>query len=224
MPDSRRVASEDALLRVDSLREVYRINEIYLSNLKSVMDSDRKASPPSELNDSDLHIDANSILPRSQEEASFAKIMEEREKFNISVLSKMAAEGMLLLPVSDEGVVTPDSRDSYKVTMMIPAGATIVAVADGVVIAEYFDNTTQSYVVLLQHDNGFVSRIAGLSTPMVGQSDIVSGGEVISLAPQMKNKATSDIYVELWHNGVPVKPYDYIIGRRYDTSTSDSTS
>ena len=225
IPDSRRAASEEALLLVDSLREAYAINERYLNNLRNVMNSDRLPAdtfPAAVPVSPGLQVE--SLLPPSHEEIGFTKIMQEREKFNISLLSKMAAEGMLLFPVSDEGSVVADSRDSYQVRMIVPDNATIMAVADGVVIAEYFDARSRRHVLILQHDNGFVSRIAGLGNLLVGQNDIVNGGEVISLAPQIKNNAASEIFVELWHNGIPVKPYDYIIGHKYDSSPDYQSS
>lgn len=188
------------------------------------MDTDRAPADTARSLSLERVIPIDSVLPRSGEEAAFAKIMQEREKFNISVLSKMAAEGMLLFPVSDEGVVTTDSRDTYKIRMIIPDHATIMAVADGVVLAEYFDQSFGRNVIIVQHDNGFVSKISGLGSLYVGQSDQVNGGEVISAAPHLRNKSTSEICVELWHNGLPVKPYDYIFGRKYDNTLASSQS
>ncbi|MDE5843569.1 MAG: M23 family metallopeptidase [Muribaculaceae bacterium] len=224
IPDSRRAASEEALLRVDSLREAYLINEKYLNNLKNVMNSDRKVGDTLAMLPDNTEIAVESILPQSREESGLAAVMQEREKFNVSLLSKMAAEGMLLFPVSDEGIVPDDSRDSYQVRMLVPANSTIMAVADGAVIAEYFDSRSQRNVVILQHDNGFVSSIAGLGNMLVGSNDIVNGGEVISYAPHIKNRSASEIFVELWHNGLPVKPYDYIIGRKYDSRADQQFS
>lgn len=212
--ESQRAASVEAIVRLDSLQDAYIRNEVYIANILSLLDTHRKPSDSVTAVNRTLFV-SDSLLGRSAEETRFAKMMREREKFNISLLASMAAEGILLYPVCDESFISPDSRDAFEVEMQLPAGANLMALADGVIIDAYYDIRTNSYIVITQHDNGFISRIIGLGDLMVGRGDKVQGGEILCSAPRMKSKLPIKAFISLWHNGTPVKPYDYIIGHRY---------
>ena len=221
--ESQRAATENAIMRVDSLRDAYTRNEIYLANLRVLLDDTRTPSDSAAAVSRLRPLSVDSLLPRSPEEARFVAMMQDREKYNVTVRASIAAEDMLLYPVSDEGVVSQDSRDSYSAKVILPRGASVMAMADGSVIAAYFDHKLRTYVVLTQHDNGFVSRIAGLPSIMVGEGDILQGGEILCAFPRMKGGQPTAVSVSLWHNGTPVKPYEYIAGHRYRATTpSDS--
>ncbi|MDE6272089.1 MAG: M23 family metallopeptidase [Muribaculaceae bacterium] len=213
--ESQREATQEAIMKVDSLQAAYNRNAAYLTNIRSVLDTERNPSDSLTFSRTSIAFAADSLLPRSVEEARFSAMMQEREKFNIEVIASMAADGMLMYPVCDEGVASKDSRDSFTVKISVPYNASLMAIADGVVIAAYYEPAIRAYVLLTQHDNGFVSRISGIGTPMVGQGDKVNGGEIISSSPTPKSGKPSVIDISLWHNGTPVKPYEYIIGHRY---------
>lgn len=216
--ESQRAASEQALLRVDSLREAYLRNEAYVANLNEVLNTERPPRPAPRAVQGPIEISADSLLPPSVHERNFVHMMQEREKFNVAVVAPMAAEGMLFYPVTDEGIVTHDSRSSRRARVALPAGAAPMAVADGVVLASYYDPKTHSSTMLLQHDNGFVSRYSGIGSPLVEQSEMVPGGQIISLPPPGKSGRPVEVIVELWHNGVPLIPYDYISSHHSYTS------
>lgn len=218
--ESQRVATQEAIMKLDSLQAAYNRSSVYLANIRNVLDTERVPSDSLTFSRTSIAFAADSLLPRSAEEAKFAAMMQEREKFNIGVIASMAAEGMLMYPVCDEGVATKDSRDSYTVRINVPNNASLMSIADGVVIAAYYEPLIRSYVLLTQHDNGFISRISGAGNLMVGQGDKVNGGEIISAAPAPKAGKPSMVDISLWHNGTPVKPYEYIIGHRYRIPSS----
>lgn len=209
--ESQRAASEQALLRVDSIREAYQRNEAYVTNLRRILDTDRQAMEPQAVSAGvSPAIAADSLLPASPRETAFVRMMQEREKFNVSVVAPMAAEGMLFYPVTDEGIISAASRESRRACVLLPAGGSVMAVADGVVIAVYPDRSGSGYTMLLQHDNGFVSRYAGLGTPLFAESETVPGGQVLCLSPAGRSGSPSEVTVELWHDGISLKPYSYI--------------
>ncbi len=211
MRESQRAASELALLRVDSLQEAYIRNQAYVENLNRVMDIERQAVRSRTVADSARRIiPADSLLPPSAEESRFVRRMQEREKFNISVVAPMAAEGMLFYPVCDDGIVTGDSKNSLKAILNIPADASIMAMADGNVVALYYDPKRHGYTLIMQHDNGFLSRYTGLGSPLVGEADEVLGGQVLCLTPAPRNGHPAEISVELWHDAIRIPPYSYI--------------
>ena len=208
---SQRAATEQAMLRVDSVMEAYSRNEAYVANLREVFDADRtprRRDVSAEATAAGFSPD--SLMPSSPEEMRFARMMQEREKFNIAVAAPLAAEGMLLYPVSDEGIVTPESRNSTTARLILPEGTSVMAIADGAVLSVGYDRSEHGYAVIMQHDNGFVSRYAGLGSPLIGKGELVSGGQVISLAPGGGASSPPQITVEMWHDGQPLPPYRYI--------------
>lgn len=211
--ESQRAQTQEALLRVDSLRAAWMRNEAYIENINSILDSSRApVSLPAEPSAPRPAID--SLLPPSPTETSFVRMMREREKFNISVVAPLAAEGMLFYPITEEGIFAADSRESRKARIILPDGATVMAVADGVVVASFFDNNVSAYTLLLQHDNGFVSRYSSIGTPLVGEGETVTGGQALSMAPSPRGGRPSEVWIQLWHDTTPLRPYDYVSSPR----------
>lgn len=206
---SQRAASEQALLRVDSLMEAYRVNEAYMANLREVFDVNRVPEDTVAVASSAGTFSPDSLMPASAAENRFAAMMQDREKFNI-VKASIASEGMLFYPISEDGIVTSASRNAYAVRMVLPANSAVAALADGVVLASYYDPPGKGYSIIMQHDNGFVSRYSSLRSPLVKQSESVAGGKIIALSPLSPAGKASEITVELWHDGIHIKPYEFI--------------
>lgn len=211
---SQRAATENAILRVDSLLDAYNRNEAYLANLRELFNSERQPSDTMILSSNINIYSPDSLLPPSQDEKRFVKLMQEREKFNISVKASMAGEGMLFYPPASEGQPTLASRDKNALIIEIPSQAPVMAIADGAVLARYYDKTSGGYSLLIQHDNGFISRISGLGNILAVQSAPIVGGEVVALAPVQGSSSPPQVTLELWHDGVAVIPYDFISSHR----------
>lgn len=207
--ETQRAQTQEALLRVDSLRAAWMRNEAYIDNLNSILDESRAPVVlPADATDRRPEVD--SLLPPSGLETSFVRRMQEREKFNISVVAPMAAEGMLFYPVTEEGVFAADSRDSRRAGIILPDGASVMAAADGIVIAAYYDPVAASHSLLIQHDNGFVSRYSSLGSLLVGEGETVTGGQALSLPPNPRGGRPAQVWIQLWHDAVPLRPYDYV--------------
>lgn len=212
---SQRIVAQEALMRLDSLREEYNINEQYMANLQSIMGiSAVKHDSAVDANGTQYSISPDSLLPRSAVESRFVQLMQDREKFNIQTRADITAEDMLLYPISADGIVAQDSRDSFVARVILPHNAVVMAPADGHVIASYFDNKHRSFVIIIQHDKGFVSRVSGLQAVAVGEGDNILGGEALSAASPSHTNRPPEISVEIWHDGLPVKPYNFIAGRK----------
>lgn len=213
LKERERTASEEALLRLDSLRAEYEQNEAYLRNISALLDIERVPSDSLSMAMSANRLTPDSLLEPSASELKFVKQMREREKYNITVLAPLAAESMMFYPVSDEGVVAEDSRLSHQSRVILPPGSTVGAVADGTVISIEVSGLRRTIVV--QHAKGFISRYSGVASPLVGEGDAISGGQAIALAPSSTPKgAHPGIILELWHDGSPLVPYEYVNPRQ----------
>lgn len=211
MKQSERSATEDNILRLDSIFGAYAQNQDYLNNILKALDTDRTPTADSLVMTANLReMSPDSLLPPSPLERKFVNAMEERERFNISVLAPLAADGMMFSPLSDSGIFSASSRTEEKGNVILPPDESVKSVADGSILASYYSAAEGGYVVIIQHAKGFVTRIARLGSPMVSAGDAVLAGQMLALGPNPDGKGRRYVEVMMWHNGLPLIPYDYI--------------
>ncbi len=211
MKQSERSATEDNILRLDSIFGAYAQNQNYLDNILKAFDTDRTPTADSLVMTANLReMSPDSLLPPSPLERKFVNAMEERERFNISVLAPLAADGMMFSPLSDGGIFSASSRTEEKGNVVMPPDESVKCVADGSILASYYSAAEGGYVVIVQHAKGFVTRIARLGSPMVSAGDAVLAGQMLALGPNPDSKGRRYVEVMMWHNGLPLIPYEYI--------------
>ena len=210
LKQSQRSANEENLLRLDSLQEVYEQKQAYIDNYLRVIDDTRQPSDSSSMAAMETLAPEDSLMTATDLERRFVNTMEEREKFNISVLAPLAADGVGFRPIDDRGIFTADSRDSEAGTVLLPPGADIKSVADGVVLGVYYSADERGFTVLTQHKRGFVTSVSHAGRPAVGTGDEILAGQAIASGPTPDAKGRRSVTVRMWHNGLPIAPYKYI--------------
>nr|MDE6716955.1 M23 family metallopeptidase [Muribaculaceae bacterium] len=210
LKEDQRAATEENLLRLDSLHNLFETKQRYIDNYLRVLDTDRTEGDSAALNTDTVPMTADSLILPSNRERRFVARMEEQERYNISVLAPLAADGMVFSNVSDTGVFTSASKNSERAEIILPTEATVTSVAEGTVIAAYYSPPEKGYVVIIQHPRGFVTRLSHLGNPFVVMDESVSYGQVIASPPPPDRKGKSFIYIRMWHNGHPVIPYKFI--------------
>lgn len=202
--------------KLDSVKVINSIQNDYLSNIRGIfLDSLPLITPPIEdalmatPTDSVRLIPVDSILPTSETERRFAREYERRERHNLSVLSPVAAEGMVFhRPL---GAATPiagkaeNSIEERSMTLSSTASAPVATIYRGTVISTY-NEPGEGVAVVIQHPREFVSIYSGLSTVYVKPGDKVnSGARIGSLSAKQPTLTLS-----LWRNGVALDPASYI--------------
>lgn len=209
LKESERSATEESILRLDSLQQAYATNQAFIDNFLRVTDVSRTPNDSSAMAMA-RSSESGELSEASQREREFVSTMEERERFNISVLAPLAAEGLLFSPVSSDGVFTSDSRTEEEGVVILPQEEGIQAAADGSVIAVYYSLADRGYVSVLQHARGFITAYSHVGTPLAGVGDIVYAGQIIAMAPPPDAKGIRKFSVRIWHNGLPIIPYQYV--------------
>lgn len=210
MKESQRSATEVGLLRLDSLMQAYEKNEQFIRNFMTVTDTERTPGDSAKVEIVSRELASDSLSTASKLEQKFVSTMEERERFNISVLAPLAADGVSFSPITTEGVFTSASRTEQVGEVILAPDESVHSVADGTVIAIYRSGAGKGYVITVQHTRGFVTSYGGTGTPMVGQGDIVNAGQTLALAPSPDKHGARKISVRMWHNGMALVPYDYL--------------
>lgn len=205
----------NAAIRADSLEKQIRYQEIYVDNLKSIFAGERSSDSVKVIDTLIIETD-NPLLTKTEREKAFAKQYEEKEKYNLSVLSSTIApstEGTLFFkPV--KGVINKTFNpvlQQYGIEIQTSAKESILAVLDGTVISAGY-NIDDKYIIQIQHKNGFVSVYKNNSMLIKQIGDKVRTGEAIAVIEENKEKTMGDnhLYFELWFKGNAINPTDYI--------------
>lgn len=219
MKGEQRSETVESMLRLDSLESSYAANQAFIDNYFKVLDTNRTPTDSASIAPTDHELTADSLQGAGVREKQFVSQMEERERFNISVLAPLAADGLMFSPVASDGIYSEEGKLSEAPIVLLPNESGIRSVADGSVIALYYSPAERGYVIVVQHARGFVSSYTHVGTPLTSVGDAVQSGQMVALAPKPDSKGRRYITVRMWHNGVAVTPYTYI-GEQTELSNS----
>lgn len=189
----------DMAYKLDSLQERIRVSEQYTSNIATIL----SGKPVSSQIPGTPGLITDTLMPPSVLEQEFIDAYDERNRYNLSVLSPIAAEGMAFYaPVTDAPV---EVAAGTTTAVIIPAALTPVnAVYRGTVI----DVTTSAmgvYTVTIQHLNNFISIYGGLTDVLVAKGNNVRAGTPLGFGT-----SPTPLTFELWHDGTSLNPTQYI--------------
>lgn len=193
--------------RLDSANAGMAITGQYTRNILDILqDSVRYVDQPDTAFAQTLPID--SLMEASEAERSFVRRFEEEERYKLSVLAPIAADGMTFYPpVAGVEVESRVSDAGVPSVQVLPSRSTPVSAAyRGTVVSTYF-TTGRGITVVVQHPAEFVTIYSGLAETFVAKGEKVEAGSRIGVAQQDNGPLT----IELWHNGTPLQPEQYII-------------
>ena len=211
---TRRFMVQNAL-KVDSLERELQQWKIYLANLHTIL----KGENPNNLEsvpDTSLRYKEISFT-RSVEDSILRLQIEEEELFNLSLMEvKSENEKLSSLhffpPV--KGMITNSfniQQNHFGVDIAAPPNEVVVAIADGTVILSSWTLET-GYVIQIQHDKNLLSVYKHNSKLLKLAGTKVRTGEAIAIVGNSGELTTGPhLHFELWHNGTPVNPEQYIV-------------
>lgn len=200
-------------LKSDSLSFALKKNEAYIQSIKKVLTGDLEYAKFNK--DS---IIASISEPVSEDElkptAADLKLREEVEredKYNLFEKAKPKVSAVLFPPV--KGMITErfnPQKKHYAVDIALAKNTPIKATMSGkVIFADWTPNNGN--VVIIRHNNGFISAYKHAASLTVSQGDAVKTGEVIALAGSTGTESTGvHLHFELWKDGYPIDPSIFI--------------
>ena len=101
---------------------------------------------------------------------------------------------------------------SDGINIALPEGTPVKAAESGVVA--YAGNELKGYgnLVLIRHDNGFVSAYANNGDLKVKKGDVIRRGQVVATSGQTGNVTSPQLHFELRKGSTPVDPMQYLSG------------
>lgn len=127
-----------------------------------------------------------------------------------SIFDDMAAVDFYT-PIS--GIISADfdpQLEHFGVDIIAPSDTPVKSIRDGhIIISEW--NIETGHTLGVQHDNNILSFYKHNSALLKEKGDFVKGGEIIAIIGN-SGRLTSGphLHFEIWHNGKPVNPNDYI--------------
>lgn len=199
--------------KTDSLQTALMLNNQYYESIRRVLTGDLEVG----------HLNRDSLSRTTQYDPALLDISPSRadsllreevaqeDRFNVLETAGSAMEFALFPPV--KGPVSDkydlESRH-YAVDVVVAKNAPVKAAADGRVIFSEWSAAT-GYVLIIEHDYGLISVYKHNSSLTKEQGDFVRAGEVIATAGSTGELSTGPhLHFELWKEGNPVNPTDYI--------------
>ena len=96
------------------------------------------------------------------------------------------------------------------IDLSVPEGTSVKAADDGVVA--YAGNELKGYgnLVLVRHQNGYITAYAHASELMVKRGDTVKRGQIIARSGQTGNVTAPQLHFEIRKGKVPVDPVQFL--------------
>ncbi len=201
-------------LRADSLERMIEIQNLYLKNVTGIISETIELDSIREI-DSLARVDADFEIPRSPEEEEYVKNFEQEEKYNLTVLNTnpLPMDGLFFYKPVNGVISSHYQADIHHFGVDIAAASkeSVLATLDGTVMYAGYD-PNQGNVIQLQHKNGFVSVYKHNELLLKEPGEHVVAGEAIALVGNTGKLSTGPhLHFELWYNGKPVNPEDFIV-------------
>ena len=197
-------------MRIDSLSTEVSIHNAYVSNLERILNDRVDEASPAHYNDTISPAPTDSLIGATSAEKQFVRQFEEREKFNLNVLSPIAAEGVTFFtPVNGASIMSPKDGSPAEITLIVPRNAPVSSIYNGSVVDCYY-TVGRGYTYIIQHPNGFMSKYSGLGSAFADKGQHVDTGSAIGLTGDNANSAQNLVTFELWNKGTRLNPQEYI--------------
>ncbi len=198
-------------IKVDSLMTAMEANEKYMSHLRIILSGETIPSGdsvPTDVKQGDLGEGPSEL------EKSIRQKISEEDRYNLEAEQEARASSLgyiLYKPVNGtvSGHFDP-KQGHFGVDLVAPKDDPVRAVLDGTVISAVF-TADAGNVIQIQHTNNMVSVYKHNSAILKKQGDPVKAGESIAfIGNSGENSDGPHLHFELWVNGIPVNPLDYI--------------
>ncbi len=208
----KRDATELAL-KSDSLTTALKKNEAYISSIKKVLTGDLDYA---KLNKDSIYASVTETattedLKPSEADLQLREEVTQEDKYNLFEKAKSKVSIVLFPPVKGSITETFNFKNKhFAVDIALAKNTPIKAMLNGTVIFADWTPTTGN-VIIIRHNNGFISVYKHAASLTKSQGDVVKTGEVIALAGSTGQESTGvHLHFELWKDGYPIDPTQFI--------------
>jgi murein DD-endopeptidase MepM/ murein hydrolase activator NlpD len=200
-------------LKSDSLTNALKKNEAYIISIRKILtgDLDYAKFSKDSITPSTLATISDEEMKPTKADLNLRETVAREDKYNLFEKATPKVSVVFFPPV--KGMITDHfnpKEKHYAVDIALAKNSPIKSVLGGTVIfADWTPNTGN--VVIIRHNNGFISVYKHASSLTVSQGDNVRTGEVIALAGSTGQESTGvHLHFELWKEGYPIDPSIFI--------------
>ena len=192
--------------RVDSLSAELEAREQYLSMIRDIIFSEVPV-------DADFAVPVGNLTEEQIREFNDPTKPRQRydESDNVNVVDKKDIVPNLFVPL--KGVIVngfDKSQRHFGIDIAPSSDVAVFAVLQGIVIESNY-TIDNGYSIILQHPQGILSVYKHCENPIVKEGQKVRQGEQIAVYGNSgENTSGPHLHFELWQNGEPLNPTDYI--------------
>lgn len=201
--------------KTDSLQRQLASQELFLQNLKNIFTGHINNSVNIDTIKSSQLYDTIHSLRHSEDDSLIRTEIEKQDKYNLSVGAETSAGAIsnfyFFTPVKGKLTTSFTPVDKhFGVDIVAEPDAVIKSTLDGTVVMADWTSQT-GYVIAIQHGNNLFSIYKHNSALMKTVGNVVKAGDVIAIIGNTGELTTGPhLHFELWYNGAPVNPADYI--------------
>jgi len=210
----------ELMLKADSLEENLKNKELYLYNIKNVIEGKEIVDALPEKPDTSGKTHGNINISKSKEDSLLRVEMEKQDKYNITAVSDNSS-GSQISSISNflfftplKGIITNNfdpANDHFGIDVVAKKNEAIKSTLSGVVIFAGWTLKT-GYTIVIQHQDNLISVYKHNSALLKKEKDYVVAGEAIAIIGETGELSNGPhLHFELWYGGAPVNPRDYMI-------------
>lgn len=199
--------------KTDSLVRILNYTNRYLDNIRMVLKGDienNQVNRDSLFEDFKLDPATIDLTPIKEDSLLRAEVALE-DKYNLFERTSEKTTLVLFPPISGTISQRYDAeKRHYAVDVVAPRETPVKAVANGMVIFAEWTAAT-GYVIIIEHKAGLLSVYKHNGSLNKNQGEVIRTGEVIASVGNTGELTTGPhLHFELWDNGTPVNPLDFI--------------
>lgn len=207
----KRNATELAL-KSDSLSNSIKKNEAYIASIKRILTGDLDYAKFSKDSIYAAQLDENAEENKpSKVELELRNQVTQEDKYNLFEKAQPKVNSVLFAPVKGSITERFSLRNKhFAVDIALAKDTPIKAALNGSVIFADWTPSTGN-VIIIRHNNGFLSAYKHAASLTKSQGDVVRTGEVIALAGSTGKESTGvHLHFELWKDGYAIDPAQFI--------------
>jgi murein DD-endopeptidase MepM/ murein hydrolase activator NlpD len=206
-------------LKTDSIEQSLAAKDQFIDNIRNVIDGKDLTEDRPLTGDSTKRYNAVTIK-RSVEDSLLRLEVENQNRYNLFRGEAMEGSAQKKTPIGSvlffsplKGIVTNGFNPAvrhYGVDIVAQQNEAVKSVLDGTVILTNWTLET-GYVIAIQHTRNIISLYKHNSAILKKAGDYVRAGEPIAIIGETGELITGPhLHLELWYDGTPVDPKEYI--------------
>jgi len=195
-------------MRVDSMITQLRVIDAYADNFKKILLDSIDINPATALTE-DTYALLDSMTPQSESERQFIKQYDASNRYNVSMLSSIAAEGLSLHNPISTATIATQQHAGDGLSLIAPNNAPVLAMHEGTVVDTYH-TIGKKNTVIIQHPDGLISKYSGISSIFVEKGTKVASGTTIGIMSSAPKQPSTLLTIEIWNKGTKLNPQDYL--------------